>query len=102
LFEEQRQIALDLKEQRTEMQTAFKEAEKTKQPIQQKIKEAEAECKSVELSRTAAGNNLKKFSTDNEAKRKELETLERQADELVVCYYTIIVSLDISLIICAE
>jgi hypothetical protein len=38
LFEEQRQIALDLKEQRAQMQEQYKEAEKTKQPIQQKIK----------------------------------------------------------------
>ena len=37
-FEEQRQIALDLKEQRTKVQEAYKEAEKAKQPLQQKIK----------------------------------------------------------------
>ena len=38
LFEEQRQIALELKDQRSLMQNEYKEAEKTKQPLVQRIR----------------------------------------------------------------
>ena len=40
----------------------------------------------MEISKQASANSIKKFSQESNDKHTELEALERQADEIVVCH----------------
>lgn len=48
------------------------------------FREVENKSKSIESTRLAANNNLRKYTQEKDTRKKELEELERQADGLEV------------------